>query len=978
MSIIFSKRVMFKNTCMTAFHAFCMASFLVLLFAPESRSDTAIVRFAEDGTAAYEAGDYAAAAEAWQAGLEEAQRSGNTQHISVFLHSLGMAYDQLNRYEDALNSYRQALELRSQLNDVGGQVNTLNNLGVVSDKLGRYQQALEFYRQAVPLIRQLGDIEAEGRTLTNAGIAYFHSGEYAHALKALQQALTRYRQLGSRGMEANILNNLGDIYERQGGYQEALDAYRQALSLQKQRNDNGAQGRTLNNIGVIYWHLGQYNDALAYYNLSLTSKRTVNDQPGEAATLNNIGVVHWKRKEYAKALDSYHQALRLRRALSDSRGQGSTLTNIGMAHAAEGRPQEALDAFRQALSITQTIGDRQRESFTLAQLGKLYRALGDTRQAYAAFQNSATLGTQLNAREILWEALRGMAALEAERQQFQEAAQHYEQALAQIETLRAEFRAADEYWAAMEDKFEVYDEFIALLSKLHQSFPEKRYDQKAFEIFERRQGRVFLEQMGKTGARRFAGLPEDVRQQEERLETQLERAHGDLTTALSLPHQNLDQIAELEQRLHALESEQRDVRAALQLRYPAYHALRYPQPVSADELRQRVLRPDELMLVYHVMPDRTILWIIGAQQMQMRVLPAGERDIQQHVANMRQAMLSNFIDTSIEKLYNPAAAQDMPFVKASYTLFSTVLPQDVRPLLTQKTALYIVPSGALYAAPFEALITHPAQRIEAAHFLLEDVSISYLSSASLLKTLRDARTRSADVTRYPLLAFANPDYQTLSTQLNGATRSLQGQAVVAAFGGNISELPETEDEARVIAALLHAAPEGRPLQLRRDASRANLFQMNAASRLDDYQYILFSLHGVIPGEVSYVDQPALILSDDLLMMSDVFGLNLNADMILLSACNTGRGKYQRGEGVMGLTRAFMYAGTPTTTVTLWSVESLSAQNISVGMFSYLKQGLPPASALRAIKLQLLKGEKGADYREPFFWAPFVIWGEGFL
>lgn len=969
---------MLKHPFITACYMFGMTFLMVMLCVSECPGNTDIVRLAEDGTAAYEAGEYAAALDAWQTGLAEAQRSGNPQHVSVFLYPLGLACEQLHRYDEALEYYRQALQLRRQLGDAPGQVKVLNQLGIVSDKLARCEEALEFYRQALALSTQTGDAEAEGRTLTNIGIAYFHFGEYASALDAFQQALTLYRQAGSRSLEANALNNIGDIYERQGRYQEALNAYRQALALQQQTQDVSAQGRTLNNIGVISWHLGQYEEALSYYRLALTSKRAVNDRHGEAATLNNIGVVYWKQQAYQEALDSYHHALRIRQALNDRRGQGSTLTSIGMVHAAEGRSQEALNAFRQALTITQEIGDRQRESLTLTQLGKLYKTLGETQQAYTAFHNSVTLSTQLKASEILWEALRGLAAVEVERQQFQEAAQHYEQALTQIETLRAEFRASDAYWAVMDDKFAVYDEYIALLSQLHQTYPGNGYDQKAFEIFERRQGRMFLEQMGETGARQFAGLPAAVRQQEEDLETQLECTRRDLAAALSQAHQSLDRITALEQRLMTLQAEQRTLRATLQARYPEYHALRYPQPVSLDDLRQRVLQPHELMLVYHVMPSQTLLWVIGAQHTQMHILPAGEREIQQQVATMRYAMLPEWAMTSAEQSYNLSMAQDIPFEEASYTLYSTLLPQEVRPLLIQARPLYIVPTGALYAVPFEALLTRAAHHPADIHFLIEDVSISYVSSASLLKILRDTRKQAARVSRYPLLAFAHPDYQALDTQAVGATRSLHIQAVVEAFDGTISELPDTEVEARVVAALLQPPPESQPLQLQRDASRARLLQMNDAGSLDEYQYLLFALHSLLPGEVSYIDQPALILSDDLLMMSEVFGLSLNADMVMLSACNTGRGTYQRGEGVIGLTRAFMYAGTPTTAVTLWSVESKSAKEISVGMFFNLKEGLPPARALRAIKLQLLRGQKGDTYTHPFYWAPCVIFGEGFF
>lgn len=952
---------------------------IVLLFPYSSSANSAVVRLAEDGTAAYQAGDYATALQYWQAGLQEAQQAGNPRHAGVFLYSLGMAHERLHRYEDALNAYAQALQLREQLGDVPGQVTVLNNLGIVLDKLGRYAQALERYRQALPLARQSGDADTEGRTLLNIGIAHFHAGNYAAAFEHLQQARTIYQQLGRPGREADALNNIGNLYERQGRYQEALNIYRRALALQQSSPESGAQGRALNNIGAISWHLGQYDHALTYYNLALEAKRAAGDRRGAAATLHNIGVVHWKQADYARATDSYQQALRLRQALSDQRGMGSTLIGIGRVHADEGRSREALEAFQQALSIARSIGDRIHECLALAQLGKLYSAAGKPREAYEAFRQSVTLGTQLQARGILWEALRGLAAEEAERRQFQEAVQHYEQAVAQIEALRAEYRVSDEYAALMDDKFEVYDDFLALLSRLHQAFPDKGYAEKAFEIFERRQGRMFLEQMGKTGARRFAGVPEDVRRYEEALETRLEHTRHDLTAALSQATRDTARIAELEGRLSALHTERHTLRATLQARYPAYEALRYPQPVSLDELRRRVMQPDELMLVYHVMPGQTLLWIIGARQTQMRALPAGERDIQQLVMNLRFAMLpDNLWNSSVEQVYNPARFQDVTFEEAGYALFSAVLPQDARPLLAQGRPVYIVPSGALYAVPFEAFITRPVHSIDDAHFLLEDVTISYLSSASLLKTLRDARSRSVPVTRYPLLAFANPDYQAFSEQLSRTNRALQIEAVVSAFGGQVAPLEDTEQEARAITALFQAPPESRPLQLRQDASLANLLQMDASGTLNQYRYLLFSLHGIIPGEVTYVEQPALILSDDLLMMSDVFGLRLNADMVMLSACNTGRGQYRKGEGVMGLTRAFMYAGTPTTTVTLWSVFSVSAKELSIGMFKHLKQGDAPADALRATKLQMLRGQKGQLFKEAVHWAPFVIFGEGFF
>jgi CHAT domain-containing protein len=136
------------------------------------------------------------------------------------------------------------------------------------------------------------------------------------------------------------------------------------------------------------------------------------------------------------------------------------------------------------------------------------------------------------------------------------------------------------------------------------------------------------------------------------------------------------------------------------------------------------------------------------------------------------------------------------------------------------------------------------------------------------------------------------------------------------------------------------------------------------------------MHGVLPGEVDHVTQSALVLSEDLLMMADVFGLQLNAKLVSLSACNTGMGTQVKGEGVIGLTRAFMYAGTPAVAVTLWAVESVSARDLDIGFFRHLKDGMPPARALQAIKVQMLHGEMGENYRYPYYWAPFVVFGDG--
>ena len=384
------------------------------------------------------------------------------------------------------------------------------------------------------------------------------------------------------------------------------------------------------------------------------------------------------------------------------------------------------------------------------------------------------------------------------------------------------------------------------------------------------------------------------------------------------------------------------------------------------------------MLVYGVMQDKTCLWVIGKEGFQLNTLPLGEKDLGRKIAAYRRLIRKAAAETG--KAMGPQDPARQGLDQLRHELYTLLFPASVRPALPPGNLLYIIPTGPLYYLPFESLAGQaPGQP---PHYLVEDYAIAYLSSASLLKTLREAPARKQVQPPYPLLAFANPRYAAgPSSQTDDkSVRALQTRAYREIMGGTFPELPETEDEARAIKELLKAPDQSKPLIVQDAASRSTLFSLNEAAKLPEYRYLVFACHGILPGEVDQVVQPALVLShpekDGFLTMGDVFGLQLNAELVSLSACNTGRGSEVKGEGVLGLTRAFMYAGTQAVSVTLWSVESQSAKELNVGMYRYLSQKHGRAAALREIKLALLRGQKGAQYRDPFFWAPLVVFGDG--
>ncbi len=632
----------------------------------------------------------------------------------------------------------------------------------------------------------------------------------------------------------------------------------------------------------------------------------------------------------------------------------------------------------------------------------------------------------------------------------------------------------------------VYDVLIDLLQKLHKEHPDKDYDRKALEIFERKQGRVLLEEMGKSGARRFAGVPDDIKNGEENLENQIEQTHKRLVDERSKPfmEQNKELIQTLEQDEDSLKAEQADLEKTIKADYPAYHALKYPEPVSLADFQQNVLQPGELMLIYGVMEEQTVLWVVGQEEFKLFSLDIKEAELQREVGAcftltetsfqmLKEVEMPDKTLTLLHDLQDQEICSVVDFLKAvqerigveqtaayhnnilrhvekqgfravpdaiikaldnwkklvaleiveetlddmahhGYDLYQRLIPETVRPLIADVQMLYIVPTGPLYGLPFEALVVEDPKILEKPQYLLEKTPIAYLSSASLLKILRDAQARREQTAQYPLLAFAHPVYEptsnpsqegnsstTPSQEGNSSTtpsqegnnsittvqvgnisiQEMRSEKYLTAMGGStFKELEQTEQAARGIVKILEAPEESDPLQLRERASRSTVLEFNTPERrlrLDAYRYLLFLAHAVLPGEVGYLSPPAIVLShpdpktqkEGYLTMADAFGLKLNADLVALPACNTGRGEHIGGEGIIGLTRAFMYAGTPAVEVTLWTVFTGASQKLNTHFFERLKAGDSLTIALQKAKLEMLD-------EHPVFWAPFVVFGDG--
>jgi len=923
---------------------------LATLFCSNQARGDGLESVSREALQAYNASDYAKALEKGQEALELAKKSGNKQAIATILSLLG---------------------------------------GVYSD-LGRFEKALGYFEEALAIKKETGDLEGVGAALSEIGIVYSSIGQYEKALRYHEEALAIDKEIGNRQGAGAGLGEIGIVYSYLARYEKALGCFEESMAIDKEFGDRKGVGANLAEIGIVYSYLGQYEKALGYFEEALAIHKEIGARKDIGGDLAEIGMVYSSLGQYEKALSYYEDGLAIDKEVGDRNGVGKSLGNIGTLYLDLGRNENALSYYEESLAIDKEVGDQEGVAINLTSIGSVYSVLGQYEKAYASLRESLKIGIEIGAPDILWRALSMLGKASAKLRKELEAVSHYEKAIDTIETMRAGLSEKEAKIIFMSGKIFVYDELIELYQKMHAEDPSRGYDKKALETFERKQGRVFLEEMGKSGARDFSGLPGTVKDSETDLENRMEKAQADIAAERSKDAKQRDTV-----RLQALEASLQQIRAAYRTlqeeigaKYPDYYALKYPEPASLKDIQEQVLNPDEALLVYGVMKESACLWVIGKKRFGFYPISIGENQLGEKVNSWRKgtrSILKTLLTGGSPEEINGRVEADMKAVShEGHELYELLIPKDAGETLQGAKTLYIVPSGPLYGLPFEALVSRMDG--EPPRYLVEDYPIAYLSSASLLKTLREAQARKTTKARFPLLAFANPVYGRSETP--GATRresevaGLRERAYLDLMGGVFLELPETEEEAREIKDVLLASDSSMPLQLRQDASRSNVLKLNEAQKLADYRYVVFACHGVVPDVTNRVSQPALVLSQPdpaggagFLTMADTFGLRLNADLVTLSACNTGRGIEVRGEGVMGLTRAFMYAGTPAISVTLWSVESISAKTLSSGLYENLKAGRGRAEALRDIKLRMIHGED-KTYRYPFFWAPMVLFGDG--
>jgi tetratricopeptide (TPR) repeat protein len=842
---------------------------------------------------------------------------------------IGLDHWLLGESREAREAFEKAAALQHETGDRYGEAASRSNLCLMDLSRGALREGAACYERTIPLLREAGAPALEGAALTSAGRAWDVLGEPDRALELYREALDRIRATGDRAGEARTLNHLGLLYQERGDYQEAQSHLGPALETFRSLEDRRWQATILHNLGLVYQGLGEWTRAQSSHEEALRLWRETGDRKGEAGSLINLGLVALFQEQPRQALDLQRQALELNRATGDRRAEGITLTQIGRVLLRLDDPASALSSFDGAAALLREAGSAAEEAEALRGRGLALLRSGEPRKALESLEPALSLArvaghrpSEAQIEVSLARTLHRLGSLDG-------ALAHSGAALALLEGLRTRIGSPDLRASFSTVQHEAYALHLDLLLEAHRAAPTAGYDRQALETRERARARTLLELLGEAGVDLRQGADPALLERRTALQRRLS---AKAERALRARPGN-DEPA-LDEERDALMRELDVVEAEIRERHPGYAALTLPQPLSPPEI-QGLLDPETLLLVYALGEPRSVLWAVTVKSIELFEIPG--RAAVDGLARRVHRDLS---------VFDPAG-RGRPAGDAEALGRMVLGPVAAR---LDRQRLVVVPDGALEYIPFGALVVPEGNRAPAP--LLERHEIAALPSASALAAQRRNLAQRPPAPKR-LAILADPAFDP---------------------GSSFERLPGSRQEAEAVAALV---PPGETLvALGTEANRSLVL----GGRLSAFRVLHFATHGVFDAGRPALSGLALSTVDaagkpqeGFFPLHDVYNLRLGADLVVLSGCRTALGREVRGEGLIGLTRGFLYAGASRVVASLWRVEDQATAALMTRFYRALwEEGLPPAAALRAAQLHVREQRR---WRDPYFWAGFVLQGD---
>jgi CHAT domain-containing protein/tetratricopeptide (TPR) repeat protein len=878
----------------------------------------------------------------------------------------------------AIERYKRVLPIFQAAGDTYRQVIALHMMGLMHLQLGESRLALPYLSDALSLAKTIQEGRLEASIETVVGGAHDVLGNIGQSREHYERAIKLARTYKNTQAEASALNNIGKLYNDSGNFQSAIDFYLQSLPLFSAPNQRAI---TLSNIGVAYSGLGEFEKGIDYFQQAVAILRTGNDRNAESYTLSNIGYAYKGLENYKEALNYFEQARAIQQKTGNRAQEAETLDLTGGVYSQIGQPEKALALHQQALEIQRATQNIRREAISLRNLGHVYNLLGQSPKALEQFDKSLSILRSIGDLNSAAFAFEGRARAEQRLGDLVAAKKSIEESLLLIETVRAhsgsqQLRAS--YLASREKAYEFY---VDLLMQLDAKEAGRGYAAEALKASERGRARSFMELLHEAQVDMREGVSAELIKRERELR-QLLNAKAQREIQLTARNGNRQEIDTLRKEISGLEDEYQQVQAAIRKGSPTYAALTQPQPLELKQIQQQ-LDPNTLLLEYSLGDERSYLWVVSANSLNTYQLPKRteiQRIAKQVYDSLTARSVSKSLETPLQRQQRIAQA-DEQFRQSATELSNMILGPAAAVLGTKR--IVIVADGVLQYIPFAALV-NPKSTI--AQPLVVEHEVITLPSASTLAIQR-RNLRGRQPAPQMLAVLADPVFTANDPRLAKTRSPVRETGAVATVDTRkiehttdpmgqfrIRRLPFTRQEADQILAVMPAAMNLKAVDFRANRSLA------MSDDLSKFRYVHFATHGYL--DSARPDLSAIVLSlvdeqgnpqDGFLRSHDIFNLKLPAELVVLSACETGLGKDVKGEGLVGLTRGFMYAGARRVIVSLWNVNDKATASLMQRVYSGMLKGRKtPSASLRAAQIEMLRQKQ---WQSPYYWAGFVMQGE---
>ena len=900
------------------------------------------------GLVYWEMGDYPTAIDHLTRSIAIGREVGDRQLEGAALNNLSLVYDELGDYKRSLEQYQRVLEIYRGTSFERGESDTLGNIGGVYLMLGQYREALRYYQQSLAISQRLKLKASESQDLGNLAHCYLGLGQVQQAIDHFDRALQLAREAGLQKEAADWLRGKASTLLRQGRYAAAIDAYDQALKVYEQAKLQRELIEALNDTGAVYERLGDAASAERNYRRAIELSRSIDHARGVTANLMALGGLEWRRKRLDEAGALYREALARAAASDDRASVAEARVALAFIGRNQGRLDDAASEAAEAVKISQAIGARPLEAEALTARASVARARTSFEESLGDDGAAAAIAKELGDPELSWRIAYGRAQTLEALGRNEEAVASYRQAVALIEDVRSQLREERFRASYLEDKYQVYVALVQLLLKLGRT-------QEAFMYAEKLRARSYLDLINR-------GQPpirdEAQRQTELTLRERVRQLQHDIEEEHARPakDQRRQALELFSAELIDAERAYQNFLSALTTSDPAYAVVRALSAPSSGDV-ERVLPADAALVEYVVAEDGVSIFVIRSTGIQAKTVAIRSIDLSARVELLRDLIVRG----SGSDWQAPAASLRQ----------SLVAPIENEGWLAGIQHLYIVPHAVLHYVPFAVL---PRGKENGARLMVSDYVIAYLPAAAAL-------------------VYANGDGERAAS--------------VLAMAPTQPGLQFTRQEATAVAGLF---PKDRLLLVGNRATET-VFKSSAGR----YEVLHLATHGYFNKFnplLSGLELEPDAREDGRLEVHEILGLKLSARLVVLSACDTALGggyfaEVPAGDDIVGLTRAFLFAGSPSVVASLWAVNDQSTMQLMGAFYGQLLgtngvkadaarslPGLPAlsggtgsrvegsavegspadrATALADAQRALLT--RGGRYAHPYFWGAFVLVGQ---